>query len=87
MNPRKIPRRLIAVLTFSAVAGMAVAAMLTMIVMRHGTHANYCPAASAAWILRCIPTADAVLMFGWVSLMAGLPVLLFLMLLLGVGRR
>ncbi|CDZ32738.1 Hypothetical protein NGAL_HAMBI1146_00140 [Neorhizobium galegae bv. officinalis] len=87
MKPIRISRRLIYALVVSAIAGAIAASTLTMIVLHGGTHATYCPSASAFWIFRCVPTLRALLMFGWVSLLTGMPVFMFLIIILGIGRR
>jgi hypothetical protein len=53
------PLRVAAVL--SLVPGAIVVGFLAYMLLRNGTHASYCPAASAFWIFRCLPTPEALL--------------------------
>ncbi|MFK4810823.1 hypothetical protein ACI3KW_11480 [Devosia sp. ZW T5_3] len=44
----------------SVAAGMVAVGWLSQIVLRNGTHAVYCPAATKFWIFACLPTLQAI---------------------------
>ncbi|SMC40874.1 hypothetical protein SAMN05880593_101127 [Rhizobium sp. RU36D] len=86
MKTRAFQRPLLIALGFGVLVGVIVASMVTMIVMRNGTHAAYCPASSAVWIIPCVPTATSILMFGWVVLLFSLPISMILFLIFRIKR-
>jgi hypothetical protein len=40
----------------SLVLGAGFAGLLGYVSLRNGTHAHYCPADSAVWVFRCLPS-------------------------------
>ncbi|NTH51586.1 hypothetical protein G6L09_11450 [Agrobacterium rhizogenes] len=52
--------RLRMVLLVSAIVATALTGLLTALVVRHGSHAVYCPAGTSFFIFPCTPTPDAI---------------------------
>lgn len=80
-------KSLIGTMLFCLAVGACAVAFLSLIALRNGTHALYCPATSAIWIFPCTPTARAIGMASWIAFMISLPVFLLAVLLTGVGRK
>ena len=75
---KQTARRFGLCLAISLLLSALLVGFVASLALQNGTHAVYCPAASAVWIFPCLPTFSAIKLALLLTGMFALPILAFL---------